>query len=163
MRYEPEYIAAVYQQDLFRAALSITHNVSDAEDAVQNTYLQYVKSTQQFDSEDHLRAWLFRTVSNKAKDIVKAFWHRSRTSLEDWMNDIPFATAEDRCLAEAVLKLPRNYSSVIHLYYYEDYSVKEIASILSISESAVKHRLQKGREKLREQLEKETKEEPVHA
>ena len=113
MRYEPEYIAAVYQQNLFRAALSITHNVSDAEDAVQNTYLQYVKSTQQFDSEDHLRAWLFRTVSNKAKDIVKAFWHRSRTSLEDWMNDIPFATAEDRCLAEAVPKLQLRDSSLL--------------------------------------------------
>ncbi|WP_205946141.1 sigma-70 family RNA polymerase sigma factor [Stecheria intestinalis] len=113
-------------------------------------------------AKEHIRAWLFRTVSNQAKDTLRTFWHRNRTSLEDWMNDLEFETPEDRSLAEAVLNLPWKYSSVIHLYYYEDYSVKQIASILSVSESAVKHRLQKGRAALKTELEKENTEELIH-
>ena len=162
MRCTAEYLAETYQQNLFREALSITHNVQDAEDAVQNTYLKYLKTNTEFESEEHIRAWLFRTVSNQAKDTLRTFWHRNRTSLEDWMNDLEFETPEDRSLAEAVLNLPWKYSSVIHLYYYEDYSVKEIASILSVSESAVKHRLQKGRAALKTELEKENTEELIH-
>ena len=162
MRCTAEYLAETYQQNLFGAALSITHNVQDAEDAVQNTYLKYLKTNTEFESEEHIRAWLFRTVSNQAKDTLRTFWHRNRTSLEDWMNDLEFETPEDRSLAEAVLNLPWKYSSVIHLYYYEDYSVKEIASILSVSESAVKHRLQKGRAALKTELEKENTEELIH-
>lgn len=162
MRCTAEYLVETYQQNLFRAALSITHNAQDAEDAVQNTYLKYLKLNTAFESEEHLRAWLFRTVSNQAKDTLRTFWHRNRTSLEDWMNDLEFETPEDRSLAEAVLNLPWKYSSVMHLYYYEDYSVKEIASILSVSESAVKHRLQKGRAALKTELEKENTEELIH-
>lgn len=162
MRCTAEYLAETYQQNLFRAALSITHNVQDAEDAVQNTYLKYLKTNTEFESEEHIRAWLFRTVSNQAKDTLRTFWHRNRTSLEDWMNDLEFETPEDRSLAEAVLNLPWKYSSVMHLYYYEDYSVKEIASILSVTESAVKHRLQKGRAALKTELEKENTEELIH-
>ena len=162
MRCTAEYLVETYQQNLFRAALSITHNVQDAEDAVQNTYLKYLKTNTEFESEEHIRAWLFRTVSNQAKDTLRTFWHRNRTSLEDWMNDLEFETPEDRSLAEAVLNLPWKYSSVMHLYYYEDYSVKEIASILSVSESAVKHRLQKGRAALKTELEKENTEELIH-
>lgn len=162
MRCTAEYLVETYQQNLFRAALSITHNVQDAEDAVQNTYLKYLKLNTEFESEEHLRAWLFRTVSNQAKDTLRTFWHRNRTSLEDWMNDLEFETPEDRSLVEAVLNLPWKYSSVMHLYYYEDYSVKEIASILSVSESAVKHRLQKGRAALKTELEKENTEELIH-
>lgn len=162
MRCTAECLVETYQQNLFRAALSITHNVQDAEDAVQNTYLKYLKLNTEFESEEHLRAWLFRTVSNQAKDTLRTFWHRNRTSLEDWMNDLEFETPEDRSLAEAVLNLPWKYSSVMHLYYYENYSVKEIASILSVSESAVKHRLQKGRAALKTELEKENTEELIH-
>ena len=153
MRCTAEYLVETYQQNLFRAALSITHNVQDAEDAVQNTYLKYLKLNTAFESEEHLRAWLFRTVSNQAKDTLRTFWHRNRASLEDWMNDLEFETPEDRSLAEAVLNLP---------WKYEDYSVKEIASILSVSESAVKHRLQKGRAALKTELEKENTEELIH-
>ena len=106
MRCTGEYLAETYQQNLFREALSITHNVQDAEDAVQNTYLKYLKTNTEFESEEHLRAWLFRIVSNQAKDTLRTFWHRNRTSLEDWMNDLEFETPEDRSLAEAVLNLP---------------------------------------------------------
>ncbi|WP_234972766.1 sigma factor-like helix-turn-helix DNA-binding protein [Paenibacillus vortex] len=54
-----------------------------------------------------------------------------------------------------VMSLPFKYKSVIHLFYYEDYSVKEIAGILQINESAVKMRLQRGRKLLRMDLEGE--------
>ncbi|EFU43219.1 RNA polymerase, sigma-24 subunit, ECF subfamily protein [Paenibacillus vortex V453] len=58
-------------------------------------------------------------------------------------------------LMDHVMSLPFKYKSVIHLFYYEDYSVKEIAGILQINESAVKMRLQRGRKLLRMDLEGE--------
>lgn len=55
-------------------------------------------------------------------------------------------------LYSAVRRLPQIYRIIIHLYYYEGYSVKEISSILQIKESTVQTRLMRGREKLKSML-----------
>ena len=57
--------------------------------------------------------------------------------------------AEQRELMEAVMSLPPKYRSVIHLYYYEGYSVKETADILGVSVSSVTTRLARARERLK--------------
>ena len=81
-----------------------------------------------------------------------ALWHRNRTSLEDYMEQLNFSDTESQELFETVMKLPEKYRTVIHLFYYEDYSIKEIADILKISESNVKVRLNRGRTVLRDTL-----------
>lgn len=68
---------------------------------------------------------------------------------------LAFETPESETLFETVMQLPKKYRIVIHLYYYEDYSVGEIAKILKLSESNVKTRLMRGRAKLREVLKEE--------
>lgn len=76
-------------------------------------------------------------------------------SIEDNMETLVFETSESETLFETVMKLPEKYRIVIHLFYYEDYSVREIANILRISESNVKVRLSRGRSILKEQLKEE--------
>ena len=71
------------------------------------------------------------------------------------MEDLTFETKEESDLFEAVLDLPEKYRVVIHLFYYEDYSVKEIAGVLKVGESNVKARLSRGRKMLREALKEE--------
>ena len=155
MRLRAEYLAEAYKENVFRAAFSITKNVADAEDIVQDTFLQYLRSNREFDGEEHIKAWLLRTALNRAKNLKMAFWHRNKVSLEDYMDSVSFEEPADRSLIEAVLALPQKYRMVIHLYYYEDYSVKEISSVLCLSESAVKNRLLRGRHMLKDMLKEE--------
>ncbi len=152
MRIQTEVLVERYQNHLFAAAFHICKNAADAEDVVQETFLKYHTSEKEFDSEQHIRAWLIRVAINAAKNINLAFWRRACVPLEDYMDTLPFEAPEDRELMRQVLSLKEKYRIVIHLYYYEDYSVKEIASILHLTESAVKVRLSRGRELLKNNL-----------
>lgn len=137
---------------LYRAAFAVCKNPQDAEDVVQETLLSYYRSDKEFESDEHIRAWLIRVAVNKAKNAAICFWRRNRRSLEEAMDALAFESEGDRDLLDAVLRLPERYRIVIHLFYYEDYSIKEIATLLRLSEGAVKSRLNRARKQLRNQL-----------
>ena len=99
-----------------------------------------------------IKAWLLRTAINQAKNVVRSFWHRNRSGTDEFLEQTAFAKPEDRDLVQAVLALPEKYRVVLHLFYYEDESVSDIASLLKISESAVKNRLLRGRKMLKNML-----------
>ena len=144
-----------YRNNLYTAAFNVCKNAQDAEDVVQDTFLQYWSQKKEFETEQHIRAWLIRIVINKAKNTTLAFWRRNRRSLEDYIETLTFENPESENLFEEVLKLPDKYRIVIHLFYYEDYSVREIADILKLSESNVKTRLSRGRSLLKTALREE--------
>ncbi len=145
----------MYQDNLFAVAFNICQNTQDAEDVIQDTFVQYYTTKKEFDSEEHIFAWLIRVAVNKAKNVTRTFWRRNKVSIEDFTEMLAFETPESETLFETVMQLPKKYRIVIHLYYYEDYSVGEIAKILKLSESNVKTRLMRGRAKLREVLKEE--------
>lgn len=155
MRQSLHELAAMYQDNLFAVAFNICQNTRDAEDVIQDTFVQYYTTKKEFDSEEHIRAWLIRVAVNKAKNVTRTFWRRNKVSIEDFTEMLAFETPESETLFETVMQLPEKYRIVIHLYYYEDYSVGEIAKILKLSESNVKTRLMRGRAKLREVLKEE--------
>ena len=152
MKMNTEVIAEKYKDNLFSIAFNICRNAADADDVVQDTLLAYHTTEKQFDSEQHIRAWLIRVAINKAKNINMSFFRRSSVLLEDYIDTLIFETPEGKDLLEEVLKLPEKYRIVIHLFYYEDYSVKEMAEILHTSESNVKVRLSRGRKMLKKSL-----------
>ncbi|MDD2958539.1 MAG: sigma-70 family RNA polymerase sigma factor [Lachnospiraceae bacterium] len=155
MRIETEILMKKYKDSLFAAAYSVCRNPADADDAVQDTLIQYHTIDKQFESEQHIRAWLLRVAINKAKNITTSFWRRQSVPLEDYMETLAFETAEAGSLFEQVMKLPEKYRIVIHLFYYEDYAIREIADILHVSESSVKVRLMRGRKLLKKVLKEE--------
>ena len=155
MRQSLHELAAMYQDNLFAAAFNICQNAQDAEDVIQDTFIQYHTTKKEFDNEQHIRAWLIRVAINKAKNVTRTFWRRNKISIEDYMETLTFETPESADLFETVMQLPEKYRIVIHLYYYEDYAVSEIADILKLSESNVKTRLSRGRAMLRKELEGE--------
>ncbi len=155
MRQPVQELAASYQGSLFAAAFNVCRNAQDAEDVVQDTFVQYYTSKKEFESEQHIRAWLMRVAVNKAKNINRTFWRRNKISNEDYMETLVFETPAAETLFETVMQLPDKYRIVIHLYYYEEYAVREIAQILKLSESNVKIRLSRGRAMLKETLKEE--------
>ncbi len=155
MRQTVQELATLYQSNLFAVSFNICKNAQDAEDIVQDTFVQYYTTKKEFESEQHIRAWLIRVAVNKAKNVTRTFWRRNKISIEDYMETLVFETPEAENLFETVMHLPEKYRIVIHLYYYEDYTVREIADILKLSESNIKIRLSRGRALLKEALKEE--------
>lgn len=152
MRPDTEEVVRKYADSLSRLAYSICRNEADAKDAVQECFISYHTSKAEFTNEGHLKAWLIRVTINKSKDIVSSFWHRNRTDWQEYMAETSFDEPGDSELFETVMKLPEKYRIVIHLFYYEDYSVSEISDIMNLRENTVKSRLLRGRKILKERL-----------
>ena len=93
-----------------------------------------------------------RVAINRARDQKRSFWEKHRASWEDYMETLVFEAPEDKSLFEAVMSLPAKYRTVIHLFYYEDYSVARIAEILHSREGTVKSQLNRGRQLLKTKL-----------
>ncbi len=140
-----EYICR-YGNTVMRAAYSYVQNIPDSEDITQEAFLRLFGCDKQFRDEEHVKAWLIRVAVNLAKDKTRSVWVRSRSELSD---TIPTKTPEENGLSEALDKLEGKYRIVVYLHYYEGYSVKETAALLKITESNVKTRLKRAREKLR--------------
>lgn len=152
MKLSAEDAFRLYGDRVFSAAFSVTGNQADADDAVQDTYLRYCSYDKEFTDEDHIRAWLLRVAINRARDQKCSFWEKHRVSWEDYMETLVFEAPEDKSLFEAVMSLPAKYRTVIHLFYYEDYSVARIAEILHSREGTVKSQLNRGRQLLKTKL-----------
>lgn len=152
MRLPVESLIARYHQNLFAVAFNVCKNREDAEEVVQDAFIQYHLKNRDFQNEEHIRAWLIRVTINKAKNATRTFWRRNRTSLAETMMTLPFENQESEWLFEVVMGLPQKYRIVIHLFYYEAYSIQEIAEILHLSEANVKTRLSRARAMLRDTL-----------
>lgn len=155
MRMETEVLMDRYKDNLFAVAFNVCRNAADADDVVQDTFIQYHTQNRQFDSEEHIKAWLIRVAINRSINVTRSLWRRSTLPLEDYMDTLSFEAPEDSTLFAQVMALPEKYRVVIHLFYYEDYPVKDIAHILRVSEGNVKVRLSRGRALLKNVLKEE--------
>ena len=141
-----------YGDRIFSAAFSVCRNRADADDVVQDTLIRYYSLNKDYENEPHLKAWLIRVAINRAKDITSSFWRKNKVTWEDYMDGLVFEEPEDSRLFEAVMRLPEKYRTVIHLYYYEDYAVEEIAGILRRPVGTVKSQLSRGKKLLKSML-----------
>ncbi|WP_151734938.1 RNA polymerase sigma factor [Paenibacillus tengchongensis] len=142
-----------YGSMLFRIAMAHLGNREDAEEATQDTFIKLMEKAPDFKDAEHQKAWLIRVITNHCKSMLGRSWRKREIKLDGAEPALAAGRPEELELLQLVLSLPVKYRAVIHLYYYEDVPVQEISSILEISESAVKMRLQRGRQLLRLELE----------
>ena len=154
MDYKNEVIISLnkYSNMVFRLAFARTKNSHDSHDILQEVFLRYIKSNKDFINEEHKKAWLIKTTINCSKTLLSSAWFRKTTGLDD---NITQELKEKSEVYYAVLKLPKKYRTVIHLFYYEDMSITEIANLLNIKESTIKSQLHRARKKLKEILKEE--------
>ena len=144
---EPDWLARQYGPAVYRLAFARTGSRADAEDVMQEVFVRLLKAKPDFADEEHAKAWLLRVAANCANDLFRAPWRRREEALPE---SLPAPEEpEPGGVVEAVLALPPKYRAAVHLYYYEDLSVAEIAAILGKSEGAVKSRLFRARALLR--------------
>lgn len=142
-----EALLTQYGSSILRLAYSYLHNMDDAEEILQDTLIQYLKTAPVLEQEAHEKAWLFRVAGNLSKNQIAYNKVRSTDELKE---SLAAEQREDLSFVwEAVKDLPVKYREVIHLFYYEGLSTAEIAAILEQKESTVRSHLMRGREKLR--------------
>lgn len=144
---------------LYRLALSYLQNSDDAYDAVHDVFVKYINTSPGFADEEHEQAWLIRTTINRSLDIIRRKRIRSYISLDDISEtvSVEFKSGHSDIsdIMTCISKLSEKYKAVIILHYLESFSIEEISSILGVSVSAVKMRLVRGRDALKNLMDKE--------
>ena len=149
---EYKRLTNLYIDMVYRVALNGCKNKYDADDIVQETFLKLLKCKKQFESDEHVRNWLLRVAVNECNSMWNSSWHKKVVLKDEQDEKMVFETQEQSDLYELVMQMSPKYRQVIYLYYFEEFSVREVASIWKISETAVQTRLQRARNKLKEQL-----------
>lgn len=146
-----EYVAK-FHETVFRVAFGYTKNHADAQDIEQDVFLKLYRCGRNFESDEHIRAWLIRVTMNTARNFLRSCSVRRYEPLDE---QIPCESESDGALLELVRGLKPEYLTAVYLHYYEGYSVKEIARICRTTPAAVTMRLSRARERLKKIIEEE--------
>ena len=139
-----------YGDSLFRLACSYLHNEADAQEIVQDTLIQLLRYDPTFETSEKEKAWLMKTAANLSKNRIR---FNKRHETEEFDERFFVEEKEDyRYLWEAVKQLNEKEREIIHLYYQEEYTTKEISELLEMNESTIRSLLKRAREKLKEIL-----------
>ena len=146
--FQARRLVNLYADMILRISYQYLKQTCDAEDICQTVFLRYITNEMTFDSIEHERAWIIRTTINACKDHLKSAWFRRTAALDD-AAQIAAPEVPDTWLLDAMKGLPEKHRISLYLYYYEEYSAREIAEVMGVSESAVGQYLTRGRRKLR--------------
>lgn len=151
-------MVTMYQSLLLKLCYAYLCDAELARDAVQETFLKAYQGMERFRGECSEKSWLIKIARNTCMDIKRSAWHRHvdrRVTPDELPTDTAFDTfIGDRELAAAVISLPDKLKDAVLLYYYQNFTVTEIAEILSISQPSVSSRLSRARKRLKAFLEK---------
>lgn len=143
---EAEKVIEACSDMVYRLAYARTGTRQDADDVYQEVFLRYLKKRPAFESEEHRKAWMLRVAINCSNSFLSSRWHRDRAELPE---DLSFEDRRQQDLHRELTKLPQKYRDVIHLFYYEELSVEEIAGVLGRKPSTVRTQLTRARDMLR--------------
>lgn len=147
---QAEKVIRQYADMIYRIALHNLKNTSDAEDIFQEVCLNLLTKNAPLFDDVHIKRWLIRVTINKCKNFSKSLWQSKTETLDLSRED---SRKTENLIPELVFSLPQKYRNIVYLYYYEEYTVAEIAEILGENKNTVNSKLQRARKKLREILE----------
>lgn len=154
MRSEYEVNRAIdkYSDTVKRICVVYLKSHSDTEDIFQTVFMKYLLSSNEFESDEHEKAWFIRVTINSCKDLLKSFFKKNTVPLEIIAEQSVEMPSENSHVLEAVLSLPKKYKEVVYLYYYEEYTAVEISKILSKNVNTVYTLLSRAKALLKEKL-----------
>lgn len=150
---EVEEVVHTYGNMLFRLCIVTLGNESDAQDALQETFIKYMQKAPKFQSDEHKKAWLLKVAANQCKDSLRSKKRHQTVNLDE-IKECMEENSETGIL-DVLMTLPEKFRIVMFFYYVEEYEVRYIADMIGKTPSAVKMRLKKGRQLLKEAYEKQ--------
>ncbi len=150
INYQAERMLSEYGNTVLQLAYSYLHNAADAEEVLQDTLVQFLRTAPVLNTKEHEKAWLLHVASNLSKNRIK---YNSIRQTDELMEELVAENRDDLSFVwEAVKALPDKYREVVHLFYHEGYQTAQIAQILGMKEATVRSNLSRGREKLKTAL-----------
>lgn len=146
---DADALFAAYADMVYRLAFLRTKSGADADDVTQDVFLRCLRRKPDWNDREHQKAWFLKVTINCTKTLLSSAWRRHTAPEADGVLQM---MERDTDVYAAVLALPEKYRTVVHLHYYEGYSVDEIASLTQASPNTVKSHLFRARGMLREQL-----------
>lgn len=140
---------------VYSLALSQVHRKQDAEDICQDVFLRLLEDHTEFRSDEHLKAWLLRVTVNRCHDLFRSAFNRRREPLDEQTGVEECEDPLESDVWACIESLPPKLRAVVHLYYGEGYSCKEIAQIVGCTCAAAHTRLHQARAKLKLELSNE--------
>lgn len=141
-----------YKDDVYRLAISYTHNKYDAEDIVQRTFIKVYKNIHNIKEDSNIKIYLLTITANECKDLFRSFWKRNIKILDNEDQCVIFDDINNE-IFEVLKKIPKKYRISIHLYYFYGYSIEEISHIEKTNINTIKTRLTRGKQLLKKELE----------
>lgn len=136
-----------YGNAVLRLAYSYLHNTADAEEVLQDTLVQFLRTEPELKTKEHEKAWLLHVAANLSKNRIR---YNAIRQTDELMEELVAEERDDLSFVwEAVKALPEKYREVVHLFYHEGYQTAQIAQILGMKEATVRSSLSRGREKLK--------------
>lgn len=147
INYQAERMIREYGNAVLRLAYSYLHNIADAEEVLQDTLVQFLRTAPVLNTKEHEKAWLLHVASNLSKNRIK---YNAIRQTDELMEELVAENRADLSFVwEAVKSLPDKYREVVHLFYHEGYKTAQIAEILRMKEATVRSNLSRGRERLK--------------
>lgn len=146
-----------YSTAMYNICLRMTGNITDAEDILQEAFMQVFGNIGKLEQAGSITAWIKRIVVNhclshlRRKKVYFEEVDRVEVEEEPTIDEAGF-TGTVNAVKEAIAALPVGYKTVLNLYLFEEYSHKEIAGMLDISESTVKTQYMRAKEKVRQMV-----------
>ncbi len=146
-------IVNLFYEDIKRVALVACHNIQDAEDVTQTVFMKLLSHKEDFIDDLHIKKWLIKVTINESRSLWRSFWKKDVILIiPEKMVSGNLQRTGGELLKEAFFNLNPRYRKAIHLYYYEGYSVKEIAELLGKTETSVFKLLQRARDNIRDYM-----------
>ena len=143
---QAERLLTDYGNNVLRLAYAYLHNMNDAEEILQDTLIQFLKTAPTLDSPKHEKAWLLRVAANLSQNRID---YNQRRLADELNEELVAKEREDLSFVwEEVKALPINQREAVHLFYYEGYTTAEIGKMLGRRESTVRSDLRRGRARL---------------
>ena len=146
------WFVEAYADRVLRLCLTYSLTREDAQDICQDIFLTLLVENRQFEDLEHEKAFILRCAINACKNLLKSAGRRRHVPMEA-AEAVPAPEREDYGLPEAIRGLPKDYGAVLCLFYYEGYSLEEIAKLCSCTPAAARKRLSRARKLLAKRLE----------
>ncbi len=155
-------LITTYSDMVYRIAMMRCQSREDAEDVYQEVFIKLVRYAGQLESDEHIKAWLIRVTINQCNSLNTSSWKKKTSSFDDMLENGQEPSEVDEGIERAgegdemlqvVRQLKPEYRDVIYLFYYEDYSIRQISDALHETEANVRVRLTRARKKLKSMME----------
>lgn len=157
---EEAYIELIntYGNKLLKTCFLIVKDEKEAEDIVQETFIKVFKYIKKFKGNSSIYTWIYRILQNTIKDRYKnkiiTISYEDYTISKENIEEIIIDKENRNILKENLNQINFIYKQVLVLFYFDNFSIKEISEILDEKEGTIKSKLSRGRKLLGESLKK---------